>query len=393
MWDSLIEVGRNLQRRPFQSLLSVLGILAGMAGVLVLGAMSAGIHHALDTQVAAIGPGMMSVAIAPSSSNPADVPMTMQDATAVSRAVSGKALETPVAEEVVNISGSAGTASGYLVGVNGAFPSIDAIAVKPGRFFSPVAALRGGGEAVLGQGLVRQLFGRKNPVGRQIAVQGNILTVAGVFQYSNAASTSASTDIVLVPIATYMTQFAANSQVSTLLLRAYNPGDVDQVKELVLGALERDHGWRLPVSSLQVATQSGILKASQSLEGLFSMFVTGAIYIAFVVGGIGIVNVMLMAVADRRREIGLFLAFGARPQAVLLQFMLEAVIVSLLGTVGGLLAGTFGGLLLMQHGVAVDFMPATYLQDLGIGILLGVLFGFYPSLRASRVTPIRAIHE
>lgn len=392
LWEMLREVGRNLQRRPFQSGLAILGVLAGMAGVLTLSSMSAGLHQSINRQVAAIGPGMMSVSSIPRTKQRISEPLTEQDANVVAAALGATAEVTPVVQTVATVSSPSASASGYLAGVNDEYPGIESISVGPGRFFSPVAALQGESVCVLGQTIAQQLFGSKDPVGKQIVAQGTLLTVVGVFRFSNGVAAGGANNAILVPITTYLEQLTSSNQLSAILLKANNPGAVPAIKDEVLSVLARDHNWRVPISSFQVYTQSGILQASRSLEQLFSQFVRGAVWIAFLVGGIGIVNVMLMAVMDRRREIGLFLAFGAHPATVLAQFLTESVVVSLIGTIGGLLFGTLVGVLLLENGMPVYFTAGVYLQDLVLGVVLGLVFGVYPSWHASRVTPIRAIH-
>lgn len=393
LWDMLREVGRNLQRRPFQSVLAILGVLTGMAGVLVLSSMSAGLHRSIDRQVAAIGPGMMSVLSVPRTGTFVSAPLTEEDANAVAAALQGMAEVTPLAQMVTTVSGPAGSASGYLSGVNEEYPSIEPVDVGPGRFFSPMADLRGDAVCVVGQTIAQQLFGPESPVGKQIIAQGTLLTVVGVFRFSNGAAAAGSNNVILIPINAYLQRMTSADQLAAILLKAGNANDVQRIKNEMLAVLARDHNWRVPLSSFRVYTQNGILQASHSLEQLFSQFVRGAVWIAFLVGGIGIVNVMLMAVRDRRQEIGLFLAFGAHPATVLYQFLTESMVVSLFGTVGGLLCGTLVSVLLLQNGMPVYFTIGVYLQDLILGLILGLVFGIYPSWHASRVTPVMAIRQ
>ena len=392
MWEQLLEVFHNLQRKPFQSTLAIIGILCGMAGVLILSSMGAGVHQSIDSQVQSIGPGMMNVvAVPPAHGTP--IALTRQDARDIRSALAGQAILTPLSQTLAAIEGKNGSVPAYVLGVNALFPQIETIQVSSGRFFTALDDERMNQVAVLGDTLAHQLFPHGRAVGKTVDLGGSVYTVMGVFTLSNGVAVSGPNNLVLIPDRTYSSQWTVNHQIGAILIKAFNPGLVPQLKEDILTALLRNHGWHTPLASFQVGTQNGILAASQSLKNLFTMFVQGAVWISFIVGGIGIMNVMLMAITDRRREIGLFLAFGARPRYIIVQFLLESTLISLLGTIGGLIAGTLVGLLLTTQGVPFALRFVAFVEDMGIGILLGVLFGLYPSVRAALMTPHAAIQE
>jgi len=392
MWEHLREVFRNWQRKPFQSSLAIIGILFGMAGVLILSSMGAGVHQSIDKQVQAIGPGLMNIQSVPPLQG-APVPLTLSDAKAVTLALKGKAILSPITQMIATINGQKGSATGNVLGVNAEFPMIESISLSSGRFLTPLDDERMNQVAVIGNTLAGELFAHGHAVGKIVEFNQSVYNVIGVFSLSNGVAVSGSNNLVLIPDQTFAAQLSINNQISELLIKASNPSRVPRLKDTILTALVRDHGWHIPLSSFLVGTQNGILSASASLNNLFSMFVQGAVWISFIVGGIGIMNVMLMAITDRRREIGIFLAFGARPRFIIVQFLLESTLISLVGTLGGMVTGTLIGLVLMTHGVPFTLKVETFAQDIGIGILLGIIFGLYPSVRASLMTPSSAIRE
>ncbi|WP_067625632.1 ABC transporter permease [Alicyclobacillus acidiphilus] len=394
MRETFVEVFRNVTRRPFQSVLAVIGIFFGMGGILVLSSMGAGVRQSIDMQVAAIGPGMMSVQAAPTTqNNPTPVVINETDAQAVAKALGGQAIVSPLGESIASIEGPKGSVSGYAIGTDTNFPQIESITTPKGHFFTPVDNAENRTVCVINPYLAHQIFGSDNPIGKQIMVNNTSLTVVGTFDFSNSVSVSGSTGEVLLPISTYLSDMTSTDAIAGILLKANQVSEVPVIKNDVLTQLIRDHQWTTPVSDYQVATQSGIVSSSNSLKHLFNMFVRGAIFVAFIVGGIGIMNVMLMAVSDRRKEIGIYLSFGATRISIIGQFLLESSVLTLMGTLLGIVSGTLLGMLLLTENIPMNFTVWTYLEDIGIGTCLGIVFGLYPSIRASRMTPMQAIRE
>ncbi len=387
----LKETFRNLMRKPLQSLLAVLGILFGIAGELVISFMGSGIHQSITQQVINIGPGLMSVA-STATINKTPIPLMASDATALKVTLKGQALVAPIDETQMKIEGNKGTMNASVIGTSAEFWGIEPITINQGYVFNSMNTKMESHDCIIGNSLSQQLF-HGSPLDREIVIGNSIDRVIGLFSFKNSAVLNGPNDLVILPIQTYFVQIGGNEYLNSILLKANNPYQVMNIKNVILTTLVRDHHWSVPLSSFQVYTQNGILQSSQSLNDLFGFFVRGAIIISFIVGGIGIMNVMLMVVNDRKKEIGLHLAFGARPIQVFAQLLFEAVTISLFGTISGVLFGTLTGLIMLMNGIPQEFTPLNYLQSVSLGIVLGVLFGIYPSLFAAKTVPIRAIKE
>jgi putative ABC transport system permease protein len=389
--DLLRETLRNLLRKPLQSFLAVLGILFGIAGELIISFMGTGIHQSIDQQVMNIGPGMMNV-VSNTAIHSSPVPLQENDATALETSLQGQAIVSPIDETQTAIGGEKGTITAYVVGTNTNFWAIEPITIDKGMVFTPMDNRIGNHVCIIGNTLSQQLF-NGHPINQEIVLGNSVDRVIGVFSFANSAALNGPNDLVILPIKSYMLQMGSNENIDSILLKANNPYQVTNIKNEIFTTLVRDNGWGVPTSSFQVNTQNGILTSSQSLNGLFSMFVQGVTIVAFLVGGIGIMNVMLMVVNDRKKEIGLHLAFGAKPINIFAQLLFEAVMISLIGTMGGVLFGTLTGFIMLVNGIPQAFTPVNFVQALTLGPVLGVLFGSYPSLFAAKIIPIRAIKE
>ncbi|WP_232302400.1 ABC transporter permease [Alicyclobacillus hesperidum] len=383
MRETLIEVLRNLKRCPLESVLAVVGICFGVGGIFLLSSISAGVRQSIDSEVAAIGPGIMSVQASVATQNL----IRESDVQAIAKTLGSQAVVSPVVESSVTMHGRNGDLSGYAIGVDSEFPGIESLTLLKGHFFTAIDNAESRSVCLINTYLVNQLFGGENPVGKQVLVNNIPLTIEGTFEFSNNVSAAANIGEVLLPISTYLNNFTSEDSITEILLKANRVQDIRLIENEVLTQLLRDHQWTIPLSDYSVFTQDNLISSSNSLKHLFSIFVWVADFVSFVVGGIGIMNVMLMAVSDRHKEIGIYLAFGATRRFIIQHFLLESSMLSLVGTVFGILLGTMTGMLLMMKGIPISFNVWVYTEDIAVGVLIGTLFGLYPSLRAATMTP------
>jgi putative ABC transport system permease protein len=393
--DSLRESFRNMLRRPLQSSLAVLGIAVGIAGGITLASVGLGVERSVQEQVDLIGPGILSVIPAPASEpGQKTATLTIEDAKAISKEDLQGGELTPVMQLTDTVSSHKEEAVTTIVGIDSNFAEMRNLNLLEGRFFRPIERQQAQETAVLGESLAERLFPDGSAVGQTIIIRSVPYEVVGVSRFDGAGGTADVNDVVFLPYTTVSANLTGNEELGALLIKVPDPSLVAEAEQRVLNVLHRVQHWSLPPGAFQVNRQDQIITAARDMNSLIQLFVRGAIGIAFLLGGIGVMNVMLMAAIERQKEIGIYLAFGARPRLVQVQFLLESVWIMSIGIFGGLLLGTFAGVALHAvAGLPWALKPGLYVSTIAGGLLLGLLFGVYPSLRAARVNPAEVIRK
>jgi putative ABC transport system permease protein len=390
--DSLRESLRNLIRRPLQSTLAILGIFVGVAGSLVLSSVGQGVTVSVNQQITAIGPGLMTIVPTPSSNGQPTVQLSLNDANSISSAEIDDGVLSPLAQSIESVVHGSQVATAPIEGVDANFTEITPITLNSGRFFNALEQAHHSQVAILSKSLAGFLFPHGSAIGQTVMISGDLYTIIGVGQLDSGGQTGGSSNLIFMPVGTVLDNMRGTNIIDALLIKVDNPALVNNVSNQVLTTLLQDHHWSIKPSQLTVYKQNSILTSANNLTGLIRLFVRGAMLIALVLGGLGITNVMLMAAMERRHEVGVYFAFGARRGFVQLQFLLEAVWISLFGVVGGLIGGTLAGLVIAPVAkLPWAFSVTPYLESVIGGLFLGILFGVYPSFRASRIHPAEAI--
>ena len=269
----------------------------------------------------------------------------------------------------------------------------DAIKVL-GRQFTNTELNNASTVCVLGQMVRKELFGLQNPVGAIVRSGTFSCRVVGVMTASaHSFITSDVDDVVIMPILTYQRRLSGNSDVNLINVMTPTTGQISGAISDITRLLRERRGITPErQDNFRVVDIRDEVKTLDSVSYKLSLAVGGVAAISLVVGGIGIMNVMLVAVTERTREIGIRMAVGAEQKDVLLQFLVEAVVLSLAGGVAGALLG-FGGAAAIGSAINVPVYISAEILALGLGVptMIGVLFGFFPALRASRLDPIEAL--
>ncbi len=285
----------------------------------------------------------------------------------------------------------------FVLGVNEDWPEVTNYAVEHGRFFSRLDLETRKKVAVVGSEVVEELKLGREPLGKEIYIGKYPATVIGVMENKGQSLGMNYNDLVFVPFDSAVGLFGRESADRVQLrLQAESPEDVEQVKDQIKPLLRQRH--QIPMGEpddFQIATQDEILETAGAILRGTTAVVGGVVGIALLVGGIGIMNIMLVSVTERTREIGIRKAVGARRQDVLLQFLIEAVTLSLLGGIVGLLLGWGFGVLAVKL-LPGDLPPAhvplwAVILAFGFSTLVGVFFGIYPAAKAARLDPIEAL--
>ncbi|MDH3524346.1 MAG: ABC transporter permease [Acidobacteriota bacterium] len=391
---------RALWANKMRSLLTTLGIVIGVAGVIGVVSIVQGLQHLLTKQFEGLGANFMIVQPRQQFGGPGmvqkPVRLTWDDGLAIRDAVAGIERITPQVFGAAQVKYRDRVHSSFAIGVNQDWPAVNNFAVDRGRFFNKLDLDRRQKVAVLGLDVVDELR-LADPLGKEIYLGSVPVTVIGVMEEKGQTLGQNLDDLIFVPFDTALGVFgrSAAEQVQ-LRLRLEGTDDVDQVREEIRQLLRRRH--RLAdgdPDDFQIVVQDEILEQTNTLLGAVTLVVAVLVGISLVVGGIGIMNIMLVSVTERTREIGIRKSVGARRQDILVQFLIEAVTLSIVGGAIGLLLG-YGAGRLATSLIPGDLPPAhvplwAIVIAFGFSTVVGVFFGIYPAGKAARLDPIEAL--
>lgn len=393
-WDGL-----NLNK--IRSFLTTLGVIIGVASVIIMLAVSAGAEAAIAEQINALGANLLIVS--PMRGVPgAARTLLLEDALAINEQVVGitgiSAEQSPPAQTVK--ANGITLESISLVGTTADFPEVRDYPLGEGRYFDIGEDDRKVKVAVLGAGLAQDLFGEQSPLGQIITVGSTKLTVIGVMVSKGVVADVDYDGRIYLPISVVLQKYMTTTplrgdSVRTIYVKVESQEKIDSVITQITSLLAERHDVDPAKPDFTIQTQQDIIATQEATTAAFRDLLAWVAGVSLVVGGIGIMNIMLVSVTERTREIGLRMALGARPADVLLQFLLEAVILSLVGGLVGVLSGVGGANLFAELGtMRTEIVPASIPLAFGAAAAVGIFFGYYPATRAAKLDPIVALrHE
>jgi putative ABC transport system permease protein len=398
MWSlAWQEAVRALWRNPLRSLLTVLGVVIGVAAVVALVTLGRGATAAVQQQIASMGSNVLFISpsrgFGPGS---ATVPFTVDDARFLEREAAAIAIAAPAAAtNKTVVAGNQSTAT-QIVGIGEGYLAARQWPVVAGREPSNGELRSGAAVCLLGQTVATTLFGEVEPVGERIRVDKITCEVIGVLaSKGQSAFGNDQDDLVLLPLRLYHRRLVGNTQVR-FIIASIAPGFTSREAIAEVRALLRERR-RLAANeedNFRITDSREIERTFTATTQLLTALLSAVAAISLLVGGIGIMNIMLVSVTERTREIGIRLAIGARARDVMTQFLVEAVVLSLAGGLIGLLLAVGGAY------AASEQLGFPFLLDPGIAVLallfsaaVGVLFGFLPARRAARLDPIVALRQ
>ncbi|MDZ7891513.1 MAG: ABC transporter permease [Rhodoferax sp.] len=397
IWLALRSIRRNLMR----SFLTILGIVIGVSAVITMVTLGNGATQAVQTQISSLGTNLLQIRPGQRmglGSGGASAPSFKEvDATAISSQIGGIAAVAPESRASTTLVANGRNWTSSVVGSSNAWLTTGNWQLKEGREFSDDELRAGAAVCMIGETVRRELFGSTPALGQALRVKQVSCEVVGILASKGQGSFgNDQDDVVLVPLKTLQRRITGNARVNTLLVSMAEGSDATRIKSGITQLLREQRKLADGVEdNFNVLDTKQLADTLSGTTQIMTTLLGAVAAVSLLVGGIGVMNIMLVSVTERTREIGLRLAIGALEREVLLQFLIEAVVLASLGGLLGVALATAASL-----GLAA-LMQIPYTFDLSVNLLsfafsaaIGVVFGFVPARRAARLDPIEALrHE
>jgi putative ABC transport system permease protein len=396
--SSILLALREIRRNLLRSFLTMLGIVIGVSAVITMVTLGNGATQAVQSQITSLGTNLLMVRpgqrMGPGGGGPA---FAAGDVDAIASQIAGVRAVAPEVRSGVTVVANGRNWTTSVTGTSNDWFDIGNWRIADGRGFEPDEEKVGAAVCVIGATIQRELFGARSAVGEQVRVKQFSCNVVGVMAAKGqGAMGNDQDDTVILPLATVQRRVVGHTRVNTLLVSMRDGSDTESVKASLSSLLrERRHLAPNEDDNFNVLDTRQIADTLSGTTQVMTMLLGAVAAVSLVVGGIGIMNIMLVSVTERTREIGVRLAIGALEREVLLQFLVEAVALAALGGLIGIVLATGASIVLAQ------VMGVPYVFDAGINVLsfvfsaaIGVVFGYFPARRAARLDPIDALrHE
>ncbi|MBX3599626.1 MAG: ABC transporter permease [Rubrivivax sp.] len=400
-WNTLLLALREIRRNLLRSFLTILGIVIGVAAVITMVTIGQGATKAVSDQITSLGTNLLMVRpgqrLGPGRDAAGSPPFRQADAEAIAAQVAGVRAVAPQASSGGIAVYGARNWSTVVQGTTNAWFETNNWTLADGRAFEEAEQRAGAAVCVIGATVRRELFGAEEPVGSRLRVRNLSCEVVGLLQGKGQGGIGQDQDdVVVMPINTVQRRLTGNLNVGTLLVSMHDGVDAEAVKaDLTRLLRERRKLAESDENNFNVLDTKQLADTLSGTTQVMTMLLGAVAAVSLLVGGIGIMNIMLVSVTERTREIGIRLAIGALGHEVLLQFLIEAVVLAALGGLVGILIATAASVVLTGvMGVPYVFDLGINLLSFGFAALIGIVFGYFPARRAARLDPIEALrHE
>ena len=397
--NALLIAIKEIRRNILRSILTILGIVIGVASVIAMVMIGDGTTANVTANIEKLGSNMLNVRVgqekrgAPRDDNSAK-PFKIEDITAIKNEVSNLKGVTAENSSMANVVFGNKSNSSLIVGTTNDYFIIKDWEVEQGRIFEEGELSSGKSVCILGTTVVKNLFGDENPIGATIRIKNFPCSVIGVLASKGASSFGRDQDeVVITPLKMYQRKIQGNLDVSTIIVSVMEEKYIEDAKAQIISLMQDRRAVKVgEADNFHIRDMKDILNTMTSTTKMLTYLLGSIAAISLLVGGIGIMNIMLVSVTERTREIGIRLAIGAMQSEVLLQFLIEAIVLSTWGGIIGILLGLGVG-----YGV-VQIFELPYIINTQIilisfifSTLIGVIFGYFPARKAARLNPIDAL--
>lgn len=397
-WESMGTLAVNKMRTG----LAILGIIIGIGSVIALVSLGQASQQAIQSQIQSLGANLLTVQ--PGAQRSGNIrgamggstTLTNDDAKAIgeSSQITTISKVSPEFSRRTQVTTGGANTNTQIIGVTPVYAEVHKINIDQGVFINQIDVNNMAKVAVVGPQVVSDLFGENtNPLGQTIRISGQIFTIAGITQSKGGTGFMNQDDIIYAPLTTVQKQIFGASYLSSIALEAKNSDVMTQAQNEVGYLLLSRHNLSDPTQAdFSIMSQQDILNTVSSTTGTFTALLSGIAAISLLVGGIGIMNIMLVTVTERTREIGLRKALGAKKKDVVAQFLVEAILLTIIGGIMGMFLGIIASYLISAF-INLPFTLSLHSILLAIVVSggIGILFGWYPAKKASDLQPIEAL--
>lgn len=397
----------SLLRNKMRSLLTMLGVIIGVAAVIIMVSISAGTEAEIEDQITGLGSNLIFV----NANFQRGVPgqglesggLVYNDAFAIAEEVNG--VQAVVVEQTSSETvkyGNVSLDSITILGSTADFPSVRDMQIELGRYFKQEEVDRTQKVVVLGSSVAEELFGDQNPVSQTITVGNTKLAVIGVFAERGLVGETDYDSRIYIPITVVFQKFTPSQfarfigdRVRVIYVELEEQAELEDVILQIELLLAKRHDVLLEEADFVVTTQQDVIQTQEATTAAFRDLLAWVAGVSLVVGGIGIMNIMLVSVTERTREIGIRQSVGATPLDIRWQFLTEALMLSLVGGLVGVITGVGGSLIFSAtSGMRTVVVPTSILLAFISSAIVGIFFGYYPANKAAVLDPIEALrHE
>jgi putative ABC transport system permease protein len=380
-----------------RAFLTMLGVIIGVGSIVALVAVAQGATSGITDRIASLGTNLLTVQ--PGSSTFGFVrqgagsatTLTLADAEAIAGLTGVAAVAPEVSTQAVVVAGDRNTTTS-IVGTTPAYLSVRTYSMWQGSFLTTVSTDASLRVAVLGSTTANDLGLTAASLGKDVLIDGIPFRLVGILEAKGTSGNTSQDDQVLIPISTAQRYFVSGTKVRSIAVSVASSDEIALTKARMTALLEERHGTNGTNDDFSIADQAQLLSTFSSVTGLLTLLLGGIASISLVVGGIGIMNIMLVSVRERTREIGIRKAIGARASDILLQFLVEALVLSLVGGLIGIALGVAASAVIGAiAGWGFHFSPLTVVIAVGFSLAVGVVFGVWPARQAARLDPINAL--
>ena len=393
----------SIRKNKVRSFLTMLGIIIGVAAVIIMVAISAGTEATIQEQITSLGSNLLFVQSSFQRGGPGQAPtggLVFDDAAAIQDGVNG--VVSVVVEQQSSETVKAGDVTLEDMEIDGTttgFPSVRDMTIADGRYFNDNEVEKKSKVVVLGSSAAEELFGESNPVGQYIKVGNTKMAVIGVFEERGLVGNTDFDSRIYMPITVVFQKFTFNpfarfmgDSIRMVYVEVEPDSNLDDITTQIELLLAKRHDVTLDTLDFSVTSQQDIISTRESTTAAFRNLLAWVAGVSLIVGGIGIMNIMLVSVTERTREIGIRQSVGATPADIRIQFLAEALLLSVVGGLIGTLVGVGGSYIFgTLSDMRTVIQPASILLAFGSAAAVGVFFGYYPANQASQLDPIEAL--
>lgn len=399
-WESIKIALDALVSNKLRSILTMLGIIIGVAAVIAMVSIGMGVREKVSNSIASLGSNL--IIVMPGATNTSgvrqaagtNITLTLKDAEAIAREVVGIGAVAPsVSKQYQLVAGNMNWATS-VQGTTPEFLDVRNFSVQAGSFITNEDLETRNRVAVIGATVANNLYNSDNPIGQSIRINNAPFTVIGVLESKGqSAGGQDQDDTVIIPLTTAQERMMGITYVQTISVQAANSETVDQVQEGITTLLRARHGITPDKGDdFTVRNLASVMATAQETTGTITMLLGSIAAISLLVGGIGIMNIMLVSVTERTREIGIRKALGARYSNILMQFLIEAVVIGVIGGIIGIAIGIGSSYVISSlAGWKTVVTASPILLSFGFSVGIGLFFGLYPARKAALLNPIDAL--